>query len=297
MAAYPLSDAKAYQEDWARKLGVPVAVTGPAQIKLVFIPPGEFVMGTPDAEWRELRDKHGAGDNLERIEAERGQAVKIKQPFYLGATEVTIGQFKEFWDTRPNTKTHAERHRGFGRIKDANSARWELKAGYCWHTFGDHVFANDLPVFNVTWKEAGDFADWLTLQDNGKARYRLPTEAEWEYACRAGSVTPWSGATEKTLHDVAWVGWRADQQLKPVAGKLPNAFGLYDMHGNHSEWCGLAVGPLSHFPPLPPGAKDQRPVRGGSFHHPAERLRSAARAWFPPDEMGVGGFRVLKEIR
>jgi formylglycine-generating enzyme required for sulfatase activity len=124
----------------------------------------------------------------------------------------------------------------------------------------------------------------------------LPVEAEWEYACRAGSVAPYPGGDDKTLQAYAWFKDNSRNRLQPVGKKKANAFGLFDMHGNHRDWCGLAEAGSRLFTPLPKADVDDRPTRGGHFTDGAERLRCAARNWGHFASMGMGGMRVVKEI-
>jgi formylglycine-generating enzyme required for sulfatase activity len=98
------------------------------------------------------------------------------------------------------------------------------------------------------------------------------------------------------LQRFAWFDANATMRLQPVGKLKANAFGLFDMHGNHAEWCGIAERDSPLFTPIP-GDPNNRPSRGGQFFDPAEKLRSAARDWGHHTSMGKGGFRVLKEIR
>jgi len=143
------------------------------------------------------------------------------------------------------------------------------------------AFEPGQPVSGVTWHEAVEFCRRLSARD-GRA-YRLPTEAEWEYACRAGTRTPWAGAFD----EVAWaaaggsVGGTASPRVRT---KRPNAWGLFDMHGGVAEWC-LDSGDLTQWPttapavdPLSPETGLTKAIRGGSHAGPPGQCRSAARA-------------------
>jgi formylglycine-generating enzyme required for sulfatase activity len=152
-----------------------------------------------------------------------------------------------------------------------------------------------LPVEVVSWNEADEFCRKLTESDRKAGRifqnqrYRLPTEAEWEYACRAGTTTAVYynvGDRNKELDAIAWWNWNSNKQTHPIKQKLPNAFGLYDMIGNVQEWCsdwygGYPSGDVTD----PKGRKsgDRRVVRGGGFGSVAENVRSASRNRSGPD--------------
>ena len=148
---------------------------------------------------------------------------------------------------------------------------------------------NDLPVTNVEWQEAMNFCRLLTQRELEAGTlphnyaYRLPTEAEWEYACRAGTNTRFSFGDDPNhvaIASYAWFAANSEGWAQPVGGKLPNPWGLYDMHGNVSEWCldwlgdypGAAVtNPLGAIP------GDVFAIRGGASHFPAYACRSASR--------------------
>jgi formylglycine-generating enzyme required for sulfatase activity len=187
--------------------------------------------------------------------------VRITKPFWLGKCEVTVGQFRKF-------------------VADS-----KYDAGTGWQT----AFASqtdDHPVVNVSWDDAKAFCDWLTKKESKK--YRLPTEAEWEYACRAGTQTQWSfGDNESDLGTYAWFSGNSSNQTHPVGQKQPNAWGLYDMHGNVWEWCADwydsgYYGKSSANDPTGPEGGSSRVYRGGSWYPPAWDCRSASRLYYEP---------------
>jgi formylglycine-generating enzyme required for sulfatase activity len=186
-----------------------------------------------------------------RFDNETPHKVKITKAFMLGTTLVT-------------------------------QAQWNL-------VMGNPAKGDEAPVDAVLWDEAVQFCQKLGQKD-GK-HYRLPTEAEWEYACRAGTTTTFnSGDSDATLGEVAWFGANSEGHKHPVAGKKPNAWGLYDMHGDLWEWCGDWYG---DYPPGdavdPAGAAQgaQRVLRGGSWEDAPRFLRAAFRQKFNPGQRDI----------
>ena len=215
-------------------------ITNSIGMKLVLIPAGKFVMGSPDS------DMYRSPDETPQHE------VEITQPFYMGVYLVTVGQFRQFVkDSVYQTEAEKDGKGGRGYNADETKIFAEGK-NYNWQNVGWEQ-SEEHPVVNVTWNDVVNFCEWLSNKDGKK--YRLPTEAEWEYSCRAGTKTRfYSGDGEQTLKGVANI---ADASLKqkypqvrlavawddgypftaPVGKFKPNAFGLYDMHGNVCEWC------------------------------------------------------------
>jgi formylglycine-generating enzyme required for sulfatase activity/tRNA A-37 threonylcarbamoyl transferase component Bud32 len=192
--------------------------------------------------------------------------VRITKPFYLGVTEVTNAQ----WEAVMGVET---------------PSKWTEA---------------DRPVETVSWNDAVEFCKKLSGRPEERALgrvYRLPTEAEWEYACRAGTTTKWaSGDDEGTLGEFAWLDTNSSGQTHNVGGKRPNAWGLYDMHGNVWEWCSdwygtYAAGAVAD--PTGPAGGSYRVFRGGSWSHPARYCRSASRHWsVPSSRSSYLGFRL-----
>jgi formylglycine-generating enzyme required for sulfatase activity len=163
--------------------------------------------------------------------------------------------------------------------------------------------SNRLPVENVTWHQAQEFCNRLSARPEEKSNervYRLPTEAEWEMACRGGSTTAYGfGDDRRELSNYAWYSENSNERTHPVGSKAANAFGLYDMHGNVSEWCSNWMGKYPNSPavdPRGPSSGKFKVIRGKSFNHWAVHNRSAVRSEQAPDAaLWTVGFRVVLE--
>jgi formylglycine-generating enzyme required for sulfatase activity len=212
--------------------------------------------------------------------------VTISRDYYMGAHEVTQAQYKKVMGKNPSYfqgDKVAIRHPQTNRVvKDVDSS--------------NH------PVEAVSWSEAVEFCERLSaLPEEKKAGrvYRLPTEAQWEYACRAGSTTAYGcGNDDRSLGDHAWYRQNSNNLTHAVGQKKPNAWGLYDMHGNVWEWCSdwydqnyYTQSPKDN--PQGPDMGSLRVFRGGCWYFPAVNCRSAFRNWFiPAGRYGSLGFRV-----
>ena len=235
-------------------------ITNSIGMKLVLIPKGAFVMGSPESE-------EG------RYDDETQHEVTISKDYYLGVTEVTQGQYEKVMGTNPSYFQKS-------RVHGSDSSRY--------------------PVDNVSWEDAIEFCKTLSdLPEEKKAGrvYRLPTEAEWEYACRAGSKSAYSfGESSKSLGDYAWFYENSNGQTHPVGEKKANAWGLYDMQGNVWEWCSdwygqYPKGAVSD--PVGPREGSFRVIRGGSYFSEAANCRSANHNRHDPsDRFHYYGFRV-----
>ena len=257
---------------------------------MVKIEPGEFQMGSPAGEERREDNEGPVG------------TVKLTQPFYISATEVTQGQYLDLMGNSPSINA-----KSFNR-----------------------TLSNRIPVDNVTYENAKEFCEKLTKKESGHRPgwgYRLPTEAEWEYCARAKTTTPFAfgpklmyqkqGAFIEEAEDPYWESNPAVTKNRnlplPVAARAgesdkgfedlrrePNAFGLYDMHGNVWEWCGDFY--AENYPAGertdPTGPREApagaRVIRGGSWNETAAKSRSASRDFKLPRESGNNiGFRVV----
>lgn len=208
----------------------------------------------------------GIGEDFDEAPVHK---VIISRPFRMGKTEVTNAQFEEF---RPEHKLL--------RGKEGLSLE------------------DDEAVVYVSYQDAMDFCEWLSRKE-GKT-YRLPTEAEWEYACRAGTYFPFY--TGDGLPEIFHKNQKTVRDYEPVSLKVgqtpPNAFGLYDMHGNVEEWCLDWYGPYVAKEQIDPSGYAEgffRVTRGGSHNTPERHLRSANRmAMLPEDKHALTGFRIVQ---
>lgn len=210
----------------------------------------------------------GRGLAEEGDEDERPQhQVTLSQPFYLQTTPVTQGQWQRLMGENPSLFQEC---------------------------------GEDCPVENVSWHDAQEFLRKLNLREKTD-QYRLPTEAQWEYACRAGSTQSYCfGDGEAELGQYAWYASNSQKGTHPVGRLKPNAWGLYDMHGNVYEWCQdwyeeYPNGPVTD--PKGPTAGEYRVLRGGSWDGEAGDLRSAYRHRLTPGyRYGHEGFRVARGL-
>jgi formylglycine-generating enzyme required for sulfatase activity len=244
--------------------------------RMIPVPGGTFRMGSPT-------------DEADRS-ADEGPAFEVKvEPFWIGRCEVTWGEYKTYMaacDLFKALEAASLRPVTPDNEADAVTAPSNLYDPSTTFTNGEEP---DLPAVTMTQFAARQYTKWVSkLTDRF---YRLPTESEWEYACRAGGQSAWnSGADAATLDAVAWFADNADDTTHAVGGKQPNAFGLHDMHGNVAEWVidQLADGGYARQAGLPqpvavadaivwPTKLSPRIVRGGAYYDDADRLRSAAR--------------------
>jgi formylglycine-generating enzyme required for sulfatase activity len=246
IAPFDAKKAREHQEAWARFLAVPVETANSIGMKFTLIPPGEFDMGSSDeeiahrlADFMSMEPLHTpALDSFYklRLSYERPRhRVRITHAFFLGATEVRLRDFSEFVKATGYQTVAEVNGRGSDGINVAEHKLDPVKREYHWRNLG-YAQTGEHPVANLAWVDAKAFCDWLSKQDGRE--YRLPTEAEWEYACRAGTTTRfYSGDHFESVLDYAWCGNNSQRSAHPVATKRPNAWGLYDVHGNVGEFC------------------------------------------------------------
>jgi formylglycine-generating enzyme required for sulfatase activity len=254
----PVTSQIAAVESTVEAVAPPKVITNSIGMTLVLIPAGGFLMGSPDS------------DEDARADEKPPHGVRITRPFYLGATEVTQGQYRAVTGENPS------------------------------HSQG----SDDLPVDNVSWVDAQAFCARLNDLEHERLsgmRYRLPTEAEWEYACRAGSATRFAfGNADASLGDYAWFSGNSNVRTHSVGQKGANAWGLFDMHGNVWEWCWDAYDEEYYVrsPADDPRGADStgsavRVIRGGCWRSLPRLCRAAGRDRDAPGGRGSDvGFRV-----
>ncbi len=280
----------------------PDEITNSIGMKLKLIKPGTFTMGSPKEE--EGR-RHDEGPQHE---------VEITKAFYMGAYPVTKGQFAAFVQD-DGYQTDAEKDGKGGWGLNLATAAWEQKPENTWrHPRFPQV--DDHPVVEVSWNDATAFCAWLSKKE-GKS-YELPTEAEWEYACRAGTTTRfWCGDTDASLKGNAniadaslhascpgatWaVAWDDGHAFtSPVGTFKANPWGLYDMHGNVWQWCADGYDKYQERYIKDPKGKESansRVLRGGSWRVDPRNCRSAHRYNFVPAyRFDYDGFRVVLRL-
>jgi formylglycine-generating enzyme required for sulfatase activity len=228
---------------------------GGVKLEMVFIPAGEFIMGSPDSD--------SAAFPWEKPQ----HRVRITKPFFMGKYLVTQEQWKSVMGNNPSQ---------FKGLKN--------------------------PVETVSWDDCQEFLVKLNGKfGTGREEFQLPTEAQWEYACRAGSTTRYYFGNETLgLSEYAWYRGNSGWKTQPVGENKPNAWGLYDTHGNVWEWCSdwyddrYNAGSPTDDPPGPSRGSD-RVSRGGGWSDAALDCRSAFRYGHQPDHRGGNlGFRVAR---
>ena len=237
-------------------------------MEFVEVPAGSFQMGLKDA-W-EIVDEMEEPDPDKFNDEMPVHTVEITKPFLLGTTEVTQAQWLAIMNTKP------------GPDENWNAKNWR-----------------DLPVTGISWNRAASFIETINKLDD-KFDYRLPTEAEWEYAARAGNNDTRPISLDK-LNEYAWFIHNSNDHLHPVATLKPNVWGLYDMLGNLWEWTNDWYSPSTYaqgnrVDPFGPSKGRSKVRRGGSFHCPLYQVRPGYRAANETDvAYSVLGLRVVAE--
>ncbi len=239
-------------------------ITNSLGMKFAYSPAGTFQMGSTQS-----------------VDEGPVRTVSIGQGFYMGRTEVTQGQWEQVMGTtigqQRDKAPKPERAKGVGE-------------------------GADYPMYYVNWEEAKEYIQRLNARNDGYI-YSLPTEAEWEYAARAGTTGDYGG--NGSLDAMGWYRANSGKTAHPVGQKQPNAFGLYDMHGNLFEWCedivndkGYAGSPTDGSANVSVGDSSKRVLRGGAWIGVADFARSADRVGSEPSvRLNYAGFRILAHLR
>jgi formylglycine-generating enzyme len=304
LASLARADAVAVRQQMSLDLGDGLT------LKLVEIPAGKFLMGSPETEQgRKTKD-------------ETQHEVTISKPFYMGVYLVTVDQFGQFVkETRYETDAEQE---GFSYGHDIKEGKIQYRRedfaikGCDWRNPSIEQKGN-CPVVQMSWNDSKAFCDWLAKK-SGRI-VTLPTEAQYEYACRAGTTTayPWGespddgqgwanvgdqtykNTIENAPANAVYFNWDDGYAFTAAVGSFkPNAFGLYDMIGNVWEWCADWYAPFTKEPvtdPTGPATGKNTVAHGGSYIDPPRMCRCAARGKDGPKARGtMGGFRVVVSL-
>ncbi len=271
-----MEKAVAAQKECSQRLKLSVEMTNSIGMKLKLIPAGEFMMGLRKS-WQELVRLFDWDEDVAKgLTGEQPQhRVRITRPFYLGVYEVTQAEFEEVMGKNPSMFP-----KGGGGAEEVSGKD-----------------TSSYPVEMVSWEDAVEFCKRLSAKE-GKT-YRLPTEAEWEYACRAGTTTRFGfGDDPASLGEYAWYRDNSDWKTHSVGEKKPNAWGVHDVHGNVWEWCAdwydgdyYIDAPTDD--PSGPVTGSGRVFRGGCWRSVAGHCRAAGRyGCVPQGRIDYLGFRV-----
>ncbi len=252
---------------------------GPDTPEMVYLPGGTFRMGDIQGKgWESERPVHEVALNA----------------FAIGRYPVTVGEFRRFVE-ESGYITEAEREDG---AYVCDSRGWKKKSDANWR---NPYFSqkDNHPVVCISWNDAAAYCNWLCQQTGEE--YSLPSEAQWEYACRASGETVYCfGDDEKRLGEYAWYSYNAERKTNPAGEKLPNDWQLYDMHGNVCEWVQDWYGDYSSEAqqnPSGPESGSYRVIRGGSWLYVADSCHSASRNWYAPAfRYDSVGFRLVRKV-
>ena len=299
IAPFNAEQAQQHQAAWAKYLVVPVEYTNSLGMKFRLIPPGEFMMGSTPAEIEAaLKVVYTTATHWhECIRSEAPQhKVILTQPIFLGIHEVTQAEYEKVMGANPSHFA-------------PNGSGKEAVAG---------MDTSNHPIEKVSWNDAAEFCAKLSQQEKLKPSslrdgaaitpldgtgYRLPCEAEWEFACRAGTTTKyWIGDKDEDLERAGWFGVNSGNRTHAAGELKANPFGLFDIHGNVWEWVQDGWNPSSYGgfqqkpainPSSPSSSDTERVVRGGRWYHSASYCRSSVRlSVAPTDQFDDLGFRM-----
>ena len=305
IAPFTAEQAKKHQQEWAAYLKVDTEYENSLGMKFVLIPPGEFTMGSTEAEIEAALAVPGSNEWAKEFIRKESPPHKVvlTQPIYLAIHEVTQEQYQKVTGENPSyfSPTGAGKN-DFGGADRTNcpveSIAWTDAANFC-------IKLCEREKLKPFYLPNGDVA----VSENGAA-YRLPTEAQWEFACRAGTATKyWTGDKGEDLAQAAWFKQNAKGLPQPVGTLKPNPFGLYDIHGNiwewvHDWWEPSYYGQFKDKPAIDPSgptsAGTVRMFRGGNWSFTASDCRSAGRAGRDPlpklRSTGIG-FRIALPVK
>jgi formylglycine-generating enzyme required for sulfatase activity len=250
-------------------------------MEFVYIRPGAFAMG----------GRSDPQHDYQGVEKPR-HTVTITRGFHIGKHEVTRGQFAAFVDAT-GYETGARREGSAWACQPDGT--WKSTRGVDWRNPKSFRQDDTHPVVAVSWNDAKAFCDWVARKTGREVR--LPTEAEWEYACRAGTTGSWACGDASLLGKSAWYYLNSGMRTHPVGQKEPNAWGVYDVHGNVWEWVADRYDPTYYASspvkdPAGPAKGTDRVLRGGSWSDSSYKCRSAYRYRCHPAYCGtLWGFR------
>lgn len=319
---FSVEEGRAGQGAWGKYLKVEVEIANSIGMELTLIPAGEFEMGSLETKEETAAFAARLGYPESKGEMYRDEHPKhrvvLTKPYYLGTHEVRRGEFQKFVEeTGYRTEAEADGKGGLGY--DGTAGTIVQRPEFFWRNPGWEQ-TDEHPVVNVSWKDAVKFCEWMSEREG--ARYRLPSEAEWEYASRAGTTGRIvTGDDPKDLEGAANVGDRAYRRVPgferafggfafddgagftaAVGSYRKNPFGICDLHGNVWEWCGdwydagyYGNSPLEN--PTGPTEGEYRVYRGGGWLNDAVGCRTSRRGGpSPVERCNRLGFRVVREV-
>jgi formylglycine-generating enzyme required for sulfatase activity len=284
VAPFTPEKAKQHQAAWAEHLDVSVEIENSIGINLRIIPPGEFLMGYADDETdrligtleQEIHPNFFDNAKQQLLSAQTQHRVTLTHPFAISRHEVTRGQFRRFVEASGYSPQYQD--------------DWLIEK------VGSEEQTDQHPVLSVSWYDAVAFCEWLSQQEG--VLYRLPTAAEWDFACWAGTAE--HRVLPEDLERAAWFMTNSLSGPRVVGQKEANPFGLHDMLGNVYEWCldtHASYSSAAQTDPVGPSYIGIREFRGGSFQDPAVLVGTACRGWsYGGGHAVYVGFRIVRDF-